>query len=173
MESTRLNRIFALSLPIIGGMASQNLLNLVDTAMVGFLGDAALAAVGIAGFVAFTCQALVLGISTGVQTTAARRKGEGRLDRAARSLNSALLLVAVIAPLMSLALIQFVEPGFRVLNDDPDVVEQGIPYLEIRLTAIVFVGMNFAFRGYWNALDLSRLFMSTVIIMHVPNIVLN
>ena len=42
MEKERLQRILALSRPIIGGMVSQNLLNVVDTAMVGFLGDAAL-----------------------------------------------------------------------------------------------------------------------------------
>ena len=80
MESSRLNRIAALALPIIGGMLSQNLLNIVDTAMVGFLGDPALAAVGLGGFVVFMCSALILGISTGVQSLAARKKGEGRVD---------------------------------------------------------------------------------------------
>ena len=77
LVSSRLRRILTLGLPIIGGMVSQNILNLVDTAMVGTLGDAALAAVGIGGFTLFMCQALILGISTGVQATAARRKGEG------------------------------------------------------------------------------------------------
>jgi len=33
--------------------------------------------------------------------------------------------------------------------------------------------MNFAFRGYWNALDLSRLYMTTLIFMHATNIILN
>jgi len=51
MDLERRQRIFALALPIIGGMVSQNLLNIVDTAMVGFLGDAALAAVGLGGFI--------------------------------------------------------------------------------------------------------------------------
>ena len=39
----RRKQIIALGLPIIGGMASQNVLNVVDTAMVGTLGDIALA----------------------------------------------------------------------------------------------------------------------------------
>ena len=162
-----------LALPIIGGMVSQNLLNLVDTAMVGFLGDAALAAVGLGGFVLFMCQALILGISTGVQTTAARRKGEGRPDRAVNSLNTALILVLLVAPAFSFLLIKLVAPAYPYLNSDIAVIEQGVPYLQIRLAAIVFVGMNFAFRGYWNALDLSRLYMSTLIVMHLSNIVLN
>lgn len=173
MDPARRTRIFTLALPIIGGMVSQNLLNIVDTAMVGFLGDAALAAVGLGGFVVFMCQALILGISTGVQTSAARRKGEGRADRAAATLNTALLVVLIIAPLLSLAMIQLAGPAYPYLNTDPAVIEPGVPYLEWRLGAIVFVGMNFAFRGYWNALDMSRLYMQTLIIMHACNIVLN
>ena len=173
MESSRLNRIMILALPIIGGMASQNLLNIVDTAMVGYLGDPALAAVGLGGFVVFMCSALILGVSTGVQSLAARKKGEGRVDRAAKILNSALLTVLLAAPLLSIVLIYSVDSFFPYLNEDPDVIREGVPYLQIRLAAIVFVGMNFAFRGYWNALDLSRLYMMTLIIMHACNIVLN
>ena len=154
-------------------MVSQNLLNIVDTAMVGFLGDAALAAVGLGGFIVFMCQALILGISTGVQSSAARRKCEGRADRAAAVLNTALLLVVVIAPPLSMVLIQLAEPLYPYLNTDPDVIEAGVPYIEWRLGAILFVGMNFAFRGYWNALDMSRLYMNTLIVMHSCNIVLN
>ncbi len=154
-------------------MVSQNLLNIVDTAMVGFLGDAALAAVGLGGFVVFMCQALILGISTGVQSSAARRKGENRPDRAAATLNTALLLVLVVAPLFSILLIQLADTAFPLLNEDPDVIALGVPYIEWRLGAIVFVGMNFAFRGYWNALDMSRVYMNTLIIMHACNIALN
>jgi len=173
MDPARRTRIFGLALPIIGGMVSQNLLNIVDTAMVGFLGDAALAAVGLGGFVVFMCQAMIMGISTGVQSTAARRKGEGRADRAAAILNAALGIVLVVAPLLSLLLIQLADPLYPYLNDDPAVIERGVPYLEWRLAAIVFVGMNFAFRGYWNALDMSRVYMNTLIIMHACNILLN
>jgi MATE family multidrug resistance protein len=173
MDANRLQRIMGLSLPIIGGMMSQNLLNIVDTAMVGFLGDAALAAVGLGGFVVFACQALILGISTGVQTIAARKKGEGLPERSAGILNSALLLILVIAPLFSLLVISLVETVYPFLNTDPQVIAEGVPYLQYRLMAIVFVGMNFAFRGYWNAMDMSRIYMTTLMIMHASNIVLN
>lgn len=173
MDPTRRNRIIGLTLPIIGGMVSQNLLNIVDTAMVGVLGNAALAAVGLGGFVVFMCQALILGISTGVQAGAARKVGAGERDRAAAILNSALLLVVIVAPIVSVALIQLAGPAYPLLNDDPAVIDGGVPYLEWRLAAIVFVAINFAFRGYWNALDLSRIYMTTLILMHACNILLN
>ena len=67
VDGPRLRRILTLALPIVAGMVSQNVLNLVDTAMVGTLGDAALAAVGLGGFANFMFMALILGVATGVQ----------------------------------------------------------------------------------------------------------
>ena len=46
-----------LALPIMGGMVSQNVMNLVDTGMVGSQGKAALAAVGMSSFATFVSQA--------------------------------------------------------------------------------------------------------------------
>jgi Na+-driven multidrug efflux pump len=71
----RRRAILALALPIIGGMASQNVLNLVDTAMVGLLGAPALAAVGMGSFANFMATAFIMGLSAGVQALAARRLG--------------------------------------------------------------------------------------------------
>ena len=75
LEHKRATRILSLGLPIIGGMISQNILNLVDTAMVGTLGDVALAAVGMGSFANFMSVAFLQGFSTGVQAISARRKG--------------------------------------------------------------------------------------------------
>ncbi len=173
IQGARLRRILGLALPIIGGMVSQNVLNLVDTAMVGFLGTTALAAVGIGGFTVFMSMALVLGVSTGVQATAARRKGEGNVAVIAESLNAGLLLVLMVAPVLSLALLWAMPHIFPLLTQDPEVVELGLSYVSIRLMAIVFVGINFAFRGYWNAVDMSRLYMFTLVIMHACNIAIS
>ena len=41
MDKPRYQTILDLALPIMGGMVSQNIMNLIDTAMVGSLGQAA------------------------------------------------------------------------------------------------------------------------------------
>jgi multidrug resistance protein, MATE family len=169
----RLRRILLLALPIIGGMVSQNVMNLVDTAMVGTLGDAALGAVGLGGFANFMFMALLLGLSTGVQTMAARRKGEGKLHETAIPLNGGLFILLCIAPPLSALLYWAVPHIYPYLNSDPEVVAQGVPYLQARVLAMLFMGANFAFRGYWNAIDLPRLYMNTLIAMHACNIFLN
>jgi putative MATE family efflux protein len=173
VERGRLERILVLALPIIGGMVSQNVLNLVDTAMVGTLGDAALAAVGIGGFANFVAMSLLLGISVGVQATSSRRKGEGRMDEVALPLNEGLLILLLAAPLMTVGLYQLVPIIYPYINPDPEVIRHGVPYLQVRVLAILFVGMNFAFRGYWNAVDMSKLYMGTLLVMHSVNIFLN
>ena len=154
-------------------MLSQNVLNLVDTAMVGTLGNAALAGVGLGGFANFLFSAFILGLSAGVQAMAARRVGQGRLTETAIPLNGGLLLALFIAVPWSATLITFAPEYFPLLASDAAVVEQGVPYLRARLFAMFAMGMNFAFRGYWNAVDKSILYMRTLISMHVVNIFLN
>lgn len=173
MTPERRNTILALALPIIGGMTSQNIMNLVDTAMVGSLGAEALAAVGIAGFANFMCIALVLGLGSGVQAIAARRKGEGNEAVMAWSLNGGLLLAMAIGLPLSILLYCLTPWFFPYLVADPAVHSLGTEYLQVRLIGMVAVGMNFAFRGYWNGISLPRLYFRTLLIMNGLNIVLN
>ncbi len=157
----------------MGGMVSQNIMNLVDTAMVGSLGDDALAAVGLAGFTAFTCAALLIGISTGVQATSARWLGAGRTKEIAVPLNGGLLLVLLLGVPMAVSLFFFAPHFFPLLSQDANVATQGTVYLQARLVGLIAMGTNFVFRGYWNAVNLSAIYMRTVIIMNVTNIFLN
>lgn len=172
-ERSRSRRILGLSLPIIGGMTSQNLLNLIDTAMVGALGAPALAGVGMGSFLSFMSVAVVIGLATAVQATAARRFGEGKFDETAVPLNGGLLLALVLGVPITLLLFTAAPAIFAWLNPDPAVVATGTPYFQARLVAVAAVGMNFAFRGYWNAVDRPRLYLYTLLIMHASNVVIS
>lgn len=169
----RRRMIISLALPIIAGMISQNVLNLIDTAMVGTLGDAALAAVGTGSFANFLAVAFIMGLSVGVQSMVARRLGEGRKDAVAVPLNGALLLAIGAGIPLSIVLYQLVPSIFPVLNRDPAVVEMGVPYLQTRIIAMTAVGMNFSFRGFWNGINQSKMYLRTLLVMHATNIVLN
>ncbi len=169
----RLKAILALALPIVGGMASQNVLNLVDTAMVGRLGPEALAAVGIASVASFVAVAFIMGLSSGVQAMAARRLGEGKVEEMALPLNGGLLIAVCLAVPCSALLIWGVPDVFPLLHSDPEVIGQGTSYLQVRLIAMAAVGMNFAFRGYFNGVNRSALYLRTLLVMHAVNIGLN
>jgi MATE family multidrug resistance protein len=169
----RLKRVMGLALPIMGGMVSQNVMNLVDTGMVGQLGKASLAAVGIASFATFLSQAFLMGLSSGVQAMASRRQGEGRRDCTAVPLNGGLLL-AIGAAIPLSAVLFFAAPHlFPFLNDDPEVGAAGVPNWQTRILGIAAVASNFCFRGYWNGVDLSKLYLRTLVQMHAVNLFLN
>ena len=158
--------------PIMGGMMSQNILNLVDIGMVGHLGDAALAATGIGSFTNYLAISFIIGLSAGVQALAARRLGEGRHDETALPLNGGLLLALAIGAPLCTVLYLVVPSLYPYLSQDPAVIEQGVPYLQVRILSMVAVGMNFSFRGYWSAIHLTGVYLRTLLIMHAINIFL-
>lgn len=172
-KGERNRAILGIGLPIVGAMVSQNVLNLVDTGMVGRLGDTALAAVGAGSFANFLAIAFITGLSTGVQAMVARRVGEGRTSDLAVPLNGALIMALATALPASVVLYWSAPALFPFLNDDPAVVEVGTKYLQARLLAMVAVGMNFSFRGFWNAIEQSQVYLRTLLVMHAVNIFLN
>lgn len=165
--------ISQIALPVIAGMVSQNIFNLVDAAMVGKLGTAALAATGMGSYANFLCSAFVMGMAPAVQAIAARRKGEGKTHEAAIPLNGGLLLVAMIAIPLSALLSIYADLIFSFLVSDPKVVSLGESYLQLRLMAMLAMGINFAFRGYWTAMGTTKFYLYSLGVMHLANIVLN
>jgi putative MATE family efflux protein len=172
-DRDRRSRIWPIALPIMGGMMSQNILNLVDIGMVGRLGDSALAATGIGGFTNFLAISFIIGLSAGVQALAARRLGEGRTSETAIPLNGGLILSLLIGIPLCIVLIAASPWAFNFLTPDPEVYEKGVPYLQVRLVGMIAVGMNFSFRGYWSAVHMTGIYLRTLLIMHLINIFLN
>lgn len=173
LNKDRSQQVLQISLPIVGGMISQNILNLVDAAMVGTQGSAAIAAIGIAGFINFMAVAFFMGFSSGVQAMVARRMGEKRETEAAFPLNAALLIISLMALPTSIVLFFLAPEILGFLNDDPELLQEGVPYLQARFAGILAIGLNFSYRSYWSAIKQTQYYLRTLLIMHSLNIVLN
>jgi len=154
-------------------MISQNLLNLIDTAMVGQLGAVALAAVGIGSFAVFMSQSIVLGLSSSVQAVVSRRVGEGQIKQAGNALTSGIIIAIILGSILTALIYPFVGLFFSYLNSDCDVNELGASYWRIRLLGMVFMGINYTFRGYLNGMSQPKYYMFSLIFMHLLNVVLN
>jgi len=173
LNKDRSRQVLEISLPIVGGMVSQNVLNLVDAAMVGTQGSAAIAAIGISGFINFMAVAFFTGFAAGVQAMVSRRIGQGRSEEAAYPMNAALAIITLLALPTSIALFFLAPKILHLLNDDPELLKEGIPYLQARFVGIVAVGLNFSFRSYWSAISQTQYYLRTLLIMHTINIILN
>jgi multidrug resistance protein, MATE family len=169
----RTRELLILGLPILAGMVSQTVLNLVDTAMVGRLGPAPQGAAGLGSFAFWVLANLVIGIGTGVQATVSRRDGEDDTEGAGAALDTGLIVAFVVGLPLGWLLAQSAPRIFSLLSSDAEVVTGGSGYLAIRLMAIGAVAANYCFRGFFNGIGQSRVYMTTIAASHVANVFLN
>lgn len=171
---SEMNReIVRLSLPIVAGMISHTTLNIVDTAMVGRLGDIALASVGLGSFFILVAVLVFGALNIGTQALTSRRLGEGRPEEYPRIVANSLLL-AFLVGLAASAAGYFLAPRiFSLLSGDPAVVAAGTPYLEIRLLGLFTMVMIFTLRGFVFGVARVRIDMTVSIAVNLFNIILN
>ncbi|MBB3229892.1 MATE family efflux transporter [Halomonas stenophila] len=170
-ESPRRRTILRLALPIIGGMLSQSLLNLIDAALVGSLGEVPLAGVGIGGYAIFLITAVVFGLSSGVQAQTARRHGEGDWGRRALALNAGLAIALAVALPLTLLCLWQAPRLLALINQDPTVNAEAVAYFRWRVVSLVPVAMIFCFRGYWNGIQQTGVYLRIILVMHLVNVV--
>ncbi|MCH4562834.1 MATE family efflux transporter [Halomonas sp. EGI 63088] len=170
-ETTRRQTILRLSLPIIAGMLSQSLLNLVDAALVGSLGEVPLAGVGIGGYAMFLITAVVFGLSSGVQAQTARRHGEEDWGRRAMALNAGLLIALTVAGPLALLCLWQAPRLLALINQDPAVNAVAVAYFRWRVVSLVPVAMIFCFRGYWNGIQQTGIYLRIILFMHLVNVI--
>ncbi|WP_415900834.1 MATE family efflux transporter [Neptuniibacter sp. QD48_11] len=165
--------IIGLGLPIIAGMLSQSLLNLVDAVLVGQLGEASLAGVGIGGYANFVAISLILGLSSGVQTLVARHQGEGQNDHAASPVHWGLLISLIFALPVSCVLIYYSGSIVSLMTDDSAVQDISEAYFDYRTAAMLAIGLNLSFRGWWNGTKRPATYFKVLIATHLLNVIIS
>ena len=127
-----------LALPIAGSNLLQRGVGIVDTLMVGRLGAAELAAVGLSQLLIFFLMALVYGLGIGCTVSVAYHTGAGDQDERARAIRASLLLgLAASAGLTILGLVVS-EPTARFLGASGPVLTLTVEYLVITWTFFIF-----------------------------------
>jgi putative MATE family efflux protein len=166
-------RILQLALPVVAGSLSYTLLSVVDTAMLGHLGSAPLAASGVAGVLFFALVFSLGSISVGVQTLTARRFGEGVTTRCGEVLRSGLLFsVAIGVPLIAASpwIARWASP---LLSPDPIVAGLGSTYLRFRLLGAAFSFASWTYAAFFAAIGKTRHQMHSSILVTLTNILLD
>ncbi len=173
MNNPRTRQILTLALPIMGGMLSQSLLNLVDAALVAPLGQDVLAGVGVGGYAVFMLTALVMGLSSGVQTQVARRHGARDYGRRALPLNAGILLALITTLPLTLLAWHYALPLVSLITQDVAVQPVAETYFSWRALAFLPVALTLCFRGYWQGIHRSGIYLRIVLLTHLVNILLS
>ncbi len=128
-----------LTIPMIFGVLSMGLYNLVDTLFVGRLGKDQLAALSFTFPVVLVISSLALGVGIGASAAISRAIGAGDHSRVRRlttdSLLLALLVVGVFATVGSLT----IDPLFRLLGANERILPYIHEYMTIWYPGMVFV----------------------------------
>lgn len=161
--------IVKLATPIILAMLSQSLLNLVDAALVGPLGEDALAAVGAGSYANFVALALIAGLSAGVQAQVARRYGAEQQSISAVPVNHGIIIALFFALPVSLILMALAPWILQLFSQGAAVHESAETYFRIRVMALMAAAMSLSFRGYWNGTGQPSGFLRILVISHVFN----
>lgn len=138
-------RVFWLTLPIIIQNLITSLLNMMDTVMIGKLGEVQLASVGIANQFFFMFTLILFGINAGGAIFVSQFWGKD--DRESIRITTAMTLTmsVVVSMLFMVIALIFPEHIIGIFNNRPDVVAYGSKYLYWVAFSYVFTGISLSF----------------------------
>jgi putative MATE family efflux protein len=146
-EGPVVKTLIALTLPMIVGIVGMVAFNLVDTFFVGRLGAEELAAMSFTFPVVLIISSLARGLGVGTSAVLSRAIGQGDRGLVRRLTTDGLLLSLLIVLAFAIAGIFTIDPLFRLLGADSDILPlihryMRIWYLGMPFVVIPMVGNN-------------------------------
>ena len=126
-----LRRALGFGLPLALGMASHAAFNLIDLAIVGELGEAAVGGVHAAGTINFFPMILGNGLSVGAVALVSQQIGAGERDGAHRAANLALQLTVLLGVVLGVLFYVLAGPMCAALQLSGEQLRIGTEYLEV------------------------------------------
>lgn len=130
--------LIRMTLPMMVGMVSLMLFNVVDSYFVSQLGTAQLAALGFTFPVSFTIISLSIGLSIGTSATIAKLIGAGDSDQARQLTTDNLLITSLMMLVIAVLAIAMIDPLFRMLGAGEDLLPFIDDYMSIWFMGAVF-----------------------------------
>ncbi len=124
--------IFRIALPIMVGSLANNIINLVDTSLLGRVGQVELGAGAIGGIFYFLMYMCGMGFNTGMQILIARRMGQGLRAEIGQIIDHQLLIIGIVAGI-AFCIMQFLSgPLFVVILSSEHVRDAALEFLQYR-----------------------------------------
>jgi len=169
----RLWVVSKLAIPAAATMMSYSMVGMVDTLMVGHLGPAALAAVGLSNTLLYALSALINGLVSAATPLAAQHVGAGQPREAGRYLHQA-TWVALAGGLVVGAILYFGGHAIlTVLKTGDEIAAVGGRYLQIRALGLPFFYLLVARDHFLEGTGDTRTPMKVSLLVNIVNAVLN
>ena len=165
--------IWRLALPAFLALVAEPLFLLTDAAIIGHLGTAPLAGLGIAGVILQTVVGLCVFLAYGTTASVARRIGAGDRRGALTQGIDGLWLAVGIGLVVTVPVLIAAEPLCRALGADGAVLDQATTYLRIGILGVTPLLLLLAGNGVLRGLQDTRTPLVVAVGGNLINIVLN
>lgn len=164
-------KIWQVSYPIILSLLAQNIINVIDTAFLGRVGEVELGASAIAGLFYIAVFMLGFGFSNGTQIMIARRNGEKKFKQIGSIFDQSAYFFLLLGLIIFLLVYFFGAPLLKLIVSSNNIFEASKSYLNIRIWGIFFAFGNLAFRALFVGVTKTKALVYSAIIMAVINII--
>ncbi|HTY60001.1 MAG TPA: MATE family efflux transporter [Bacteroidota bacterium] len=164
-----------ISAPAVAGLSAQMVVSVVDTAMVGRLENTSvvLAAMGLGMLASWAITSVFSSLATGTHVLIARRTGSSDYAGAGSVLNNSLLLALILGVLFGAPGYLFSYNVIDFFSSDHAVAVAGTGYMQWRFLGLMFFLFVVSYRGFFNGIGDTHIFMYSAIIINFTNIALN
>lgn len=165
--------IAALAIPALATLAIDPLVSIVDTAWIGRLGTAPLAALAIASAIFAAVFSVFNFVHAAITPLVAGEVGRGNRRTAGAIATGAVLLAVVLGILVAAVMALIAEPATKLFGGDPLVASEAAAYLRIRFIALPAVLVAMVGHGVYRGHSDTRTPLVVAVVMNVVNLVLD
>lgn len=137
--------MLALAVPIAFQQLITAGLNMIDVVMVGQLGEASVAALGLANQIFFLLILFIFGVTSGMSIFTAQFWGRGDVESIRKVLGICLVVAVSVAAFFSAAAVFIPETLISFYSEDPEVIRLGSDYLRIVGMSYVLMAVSFSY----------------------------
>ena len=137
--------MLALAVPVAFQQLITAGLNMIDVLMVGQLGEASVAALGLANQIFFLLILFLFGTTSGMAIFTAQYWGKGDTESIRKVLGICLVIAVSVAALFTLAAVLIPEKLMGFYTEDPIVIQLGSDYLRIVGLSYIFTAISVSY----------------------------
>ena len=166
-------QLMSIALPLMMGLALEQLIGMTDVLFLGRYGEAELAAAGVAGIYVMLVMMLGLGYTVGSQSLMSRANGAGRAEEVGAIFRQSAIFMTACGFVIMLASWFLIGPMFERFIAADAVRKAADDYVFWRLAGLPFAYVGLLARAYFVAVMHTRVITSASIVMVLVNCGLN
>lgn len=165
--------VVKISLPILLSLLAQNIIQVIDTAFLGRVGEVELGASALAGIIYIAIYTIGFGFSMGSQILIGRRNGEKNFHQIGEIVIQGVLFLLIPGLLLIAAFKLGLTGVLMRLFQSENISEAVSGYLDWRVYGFVFAFANSTFRAFYIGIARTKVLTINSLVMAVVNLVLD